>query len=122
MTVHNVANMHFQDRERMKRGNFSGVEGAAIQDRAVQESMGPIIDRTKEHLGTSDKAVIFYRRLLLQKLKDMEEGNATLPGLDPALDYDQRAGSFEIPNNVAWQDVVKWQERHEQEQPQAAAE
>jgi phthalate 4,5-dioxygenase len=106
----------------MKRGNFSGVEGAAIQDRAVQESMGPIIDRTKEHLGTSDKAVIFYRRLLLQKLKEMEEGSATLPGLDPALDYDQRAGSFEIPNNVAWQDVVKWQERHEQGRPQVAAE
>jgi phthalate 4,5-dioxygenase oxygenase subunit len=122
MTMHNVGNMHLQDRERMKRGNFSGVEGAAIQDRAVQESMGPIIDRTKEHLGTSDKAVIFYRRLLLQKLKEMEEGNATLPGLDPALDYDQRACSFEIPNNVAWQDVVKWQERHEQGQPQVAAE
>jgi phthalate 4,5-dioxygenase len=122
MTVHNVGNMHLQDRERMKRGNFSGVEGAAIQDRAVQESMGPIIDRTKEHLGTSDKAVIFYRRLLLQKLKEMEEGNATLPGLDPALDYDQRACSFEIPNNVAWQDVVKWQECHEQRQPQVAAE
>jgi phthalate 4,5-dioxygenase oxygenase subunit len=122
MTVHNRDNMHLQDRERMKRGNFSGVLGASIQDRAVQESMGPLFDRTKEHLGTSDKAVIFYRRLLLRKLKEMEEGGSSLPGLDPSLDYDQRACSFNIPADVPWQHVVKWQEEHEQHHPLLAAE
>ena len=79
MTPHNFANMHLQDREVMKHDNFSGICGASIQDRAVQESMGPIVDRSKEHLGTSDKAVIFYRRLLLRKLQEMEEGKP-LPG------------------------------------------
>ena len=44
-TVHTVANMHLQDRELMERGNFSGVIGASIQDRAMQEGMGPICDR-----------------------------------------------------------------------------
>ena len=39
-TPHTLANMHLQDRERMERGNFSGVTGAAIQDRAVQEEHG----------------------------------------------------------------------------------
>ncbi len=120
-TEHSLANMHLQDRERMKRGNFSGVLGASIQDRAVQESMGPLIDRSKEHLGTSDKAVIFYRRLLLRKLTEMDEGKP-LPGQDPALDYDQRACSFNMPANRPWQEVVKWQQEHEQGHPPLAAE
>jgi phthalate 4,5-dioxygenase len=120
-TPHNLANMHLQDRERMKRGNFSGVSGAAIQDRVVQESMGPIFDRTREHLGTSDKAVMYYRRLLLNKLKEMDEGKL-LPGQDPALTYDQRACSFEMPSNLPWQDVVQWQEEFEGKNPAIAAE
>jgi phenylpropionate dioxygenase-like ring-hydroxylating dioxygenase large terminal subunit len=120
-TEHSLANKHLQDRERMKRGNFSGVLGASIQDRAVQESMGPVVDRTQEHLGTSDKAVIYYRRLMLKKLKEMDEGRA-LPSHDPSLDYNQRAGSFNIPANVPWQDVVKIQETHEREHPALAAE
>jgi phthalate 4,5-dioxygenase oxygenase subunit len=120
-TAQDLANMHLQDRERMKRGNFSGIAGASIQDRAVQESMGSLFDRSNEHLGTSDKAVIFYRRLLLKKLQDMEEGKP-LPGLDPSLDYDHRAGSFNIPANRPWQEVVKWQREFEQEYPSLAAE
>jgi phthalate 4,5-dioxygenase len=120
-TPQTLANMHLQDRERMKRGNFSGISGAAIQDRAVQESMGPIIDRTKEHLGTSDKAVTFYRRLLLKKLDEMRDGKP-LPGLDPALSFDQRACSFTLPASVPWQDVVGWQEEYENKNPAKAAE
>jgi phthalate 4,5-dioxygenase len=120
-TQQTLANMHLQDRERMKRGNFSGIAGAAIQDRAVQESMGPIIDRTKEHLGTSDKAVIFYRRLLLKKLDEMRDGNP-LPGLDPSLSFEQRACSFALPASVPWQDVVGWQEEYENKNPAKAAE
>jgi len=42
-TVHTVANMHLQDRKLMEGGNFSGVIGASIQDRAMQEGMGPIL-------------------------------------------------------------------------------
>ena len=119
-TPHNLANMHLQDRERMKQGNFSGISGAAIQDRVVQESMGPIGSH-KEHLGTSDKAVIFYRRLLLGKLQEMDEGKP-IPGLDPALSFDQRACSFEMPSSAAWQDVVRWQENFEGGNPARAAE
>ena len=112
--------MHLQDRELMERGNFSGVIGASIQDRAVQESMGPICDRTQEHLGTSDKAVIFYRRLLLQKLKDLAD-DKPLPAHDPALSFDQRACSSEMPSDQPWQDVAKWQDKLERK-PAIAAE
>src|SRR4029453_11976087 len=64
-----------QDREAMGRGHFSGFTGNLLQeDTVTQISMGPIVDRTKEHLSTADVAVIQARRLLLQALDDMEAG------------------------------------------------
>ena len=116
-TAHTLANHHLQDRRKMA-SNFSGVEGAAIQDRAVQESMGSVCDRTQEHLGTSDKAVIFFRRLILRKLKEMAEGNP-LPGLDPSLDFNHRTGSWYMPADKPWQDVLQYQEKYERENPPA---
>jgi phthalate 4,5-dioxygenase len=115
-TAHTLTNMHLQDRGQMER-NFSGVEGAAIQDRAVQESMGAIFDRSQEHLGTSDKAVVFYRSLILRKLREMDEGKP-LPGLDPSLRFDKmRACSWYMPAEEPWQTIRHYQERHEQENP-----
>lgn len=111
-TPHTVDNMHLQDRQLMRTGNFSGVMGAAIQDRAVQESMGRIFDRTQEHLGTSDKAVVYYRRLILRTLQDMDEGKS-LPGQAPDMDLRQRAASVYMPADARWQDAVKWLEAQE---------
>ena len=83
--------------------------------------MGPIFDRTQEHLGTSDKAVIFYRSLILRKLKEMDEGKP-LPGLDPTLRYDQqRACSWYMPSDERWRDVTRYQEQYERDNPMSAA-
>jgi len=58
------------DRDAQRSGkSLSGVEGIAMQDASIQESMGPIQDRTREHLGQSDKAIIQYRRLLRQEIE-----------------------------------------------------
>ena len=53
---------------------MTGIHGFAAQDQAVQESMGPICDRTRERLGTSDTAIIAARRLLLAEIKALAEG------------------------------------------------
>lgn len=45
------------DREMQKRINFSGIWGINEQDRALQETMGAIYDRTKEHMGSADSAI-----------------------------------------------------------------
>lgn len=118
-TAHTLANRHLQDRRKMKF-NFSGVPGAAIQDRAVQESMGPVCDRTQEHLGTSDKAVIYYRRRMLRLLEEMEQGKP-LPATDPALDFRHRTGSWYMPVDADWHTVLEYQEQYERENPQPAA-
>jgi hypothetical protein len=46
--------------------------------------MGAIQDRTQEHLGTSDKAISAYRRLLRQALEMQDKGDTPLMVLDTA--------------------------------------
>jgi hypothetical protein len=52
----------------------------------TQASMGPIVDRTKEHLTTADVAVIHARRLLLSAIDDMEAGRSVV-GSGPDMDH-----------------------------------
>jgi phthalate 4,5-dioxygenase oxygenase subunit len=68
---HNDYNL---SRAMQKNGNFAGIEGINTQDVAVQEAMGPIVDRSREHLGSTDKAIIQMRRMLLEAIRDVEEG------------------------------------------------
>lgn len=72
------ANTWGQDRHAMANGSWSGIKGIMNEDIACQESMGPIYDRTREHLGAADRAVIHMRRLMLQAAKDLAAGNAPL--------------------------------------------
>jgi phthalate 4,5-dioxygenase oxygenase subunit len=65
----NAANDYLIDREKQRTESFSGIDGIRAQDAAMVESAGPIADRTREHLGTSDTAVIRMRRLLLAAAK-----------------------------------------------------
>jgi nitrite reductase/ring-hydroxylating ferredoxin subunit len=63
-----------QDREAMANGHFSGFTGNLIQeDTVTQVSMGPIVDRTKEHLSSSDVAIIHARRVLLRALENVAD-------------------------------------------------
>ena len=79
----NRGNDYLIDRElQANGGSFTGMRGLGIQDCAIQESMGPIADRTLEHLGISDTAISRIRRLLLQALKDHAAGKP-LPGANP---------------------------------------
>ena len=51
-----------------------------VHDQWAVEGMGAIQDRTREHLGRSDKAIMLYRRILRQAIKSLESGNrAALP-------------------------------------------
>ena len=71
----NKSNDYLIDREAQAAGlTFSGVDGFAMQDAAIQESMGPIQDRTRENLVTTDNGIIFARRLLLRLAKASREG------------------------------------------------
>jgi phthalate 4,5-dioxygenase len=49
-----------------------------VHDQWACESMGVIQDRTQEHLGTSDKAINAYRRLLRQAIDEAGKGETPL--------------------------------------------
>jgi len=80
----NKDNDYLIDRGAQKAGRtFSGVAGIAMQDASLQESMGPIVDRTKENLVSTDNGIIMARHRMLKAIKAMEQG-ATPPGVDTA--------------------------------------
>ncbi len=81
-------------------GSFTGMKGLGIQDCAIQESMGLIADRTLEHLGISDTAIVKIRRLLLQTLKDHAAGKP-LPGADPKS-WRVRSARFTAPPGASF--------------------
>jgi phthalate 4,5-dioxygenase len=74
----NRDNDYLIDRQRQKSVNYTGIETIAAQDQAIQESMGPIADRSNEHLGTTDLAIISARRLLLEACNDAQAGERPL--------------------------------------------
>ena len=62
LKIRNQGNHYLQDRQSQRTVNFTGIEGFLAQDSCVTESMGSVCDRTKEHLGASDKTVIAIRK------------------------------------------------------------
>ncbi|MCL2393748.1 MAG: Rieske 2Fe-2S domain-containing protein [Acidimicrobiaceae bacterium] len=82
----NAANHYEIDREFQKTESFSGIRDFVAQDYAVTESMGPIYNRTKEHLGTTDLAVIRMRSMLLGAARGLAEGKEP-PGLTGQGDF-----------------------------------
>jgi phthalate 4,5-dioxygenase oxygenase subunit len=66
--------------------------------------MGPIVDRSKEHLGPADKAIIQMRRLLLQAAKTVEAGG-TPAGVRPSY-YDLCAELQVLPREADWRPIL----------------
>ena len=99
----NRDNDYLIDRQLQASGkSYTGIRGLGIQDCGIQESMGPIADRTIEHLGVSDTIIIKIRKLMLATLDAMEKGG-TPPGLKGAS-YRVRSARFTLPKGVSFQD------------------
>jgi nitrite reductase/ring-hydroxylating ferredoxin subunit len=76
------------DRDEQRASTYSGIKDFVSQDFMVTETMGPIYDRTQEHLGTTDKAVIRMRQILLKAAKGLANDNAEPPALaGPGHDF-----------------------------------
>jgi phenylpropionate dioxygenase-like ring-hydroxylating dioxygenase large terminal subunit len=92
MPIRNKANDYMLDRNKQRHVNFTGIDGIPNQDAAVQESMGFITDRTREHLGTSDRAIVNFRRLMLRLAQDLADGKEP-SAAKRAEDYNVRSVS-----------------------------
>jgi phthalate 4,5-dioxygenase oxygenase subunit len=99
----NLANRYLQDREAMKRGDFTGIKGIPTQDMAMWESMGPIVDRSRDKPGSSDVAVVQFRRMMVNAAKRVHEGAPAIGTTEPRIAHVKLA-SFEgiVPKSTDW--------------------
>ena len=100
--LRNLANNYGQDRAAMKAGDFTGITGIPTQDMAMWEGMGPIADRSADHLGSSDTAIIQFRRQMVAAARTFAAGGPAI-GVDLVV---RRADltSFEgiVPKTADW--------------------
>ncbi|HEX7299395.1 MAG TPA: aromatic ring-hydroxylating dioxygenase subunit alpha [Solirubrobacteraceae bacterium] len=98
---------YLMDREGQQRGEtFSGVRGIAQQDASLQESMGPIVDRTKERLVASDTGIIKARKKLRAAIEALRDEGATPPGVDPAHHH-VRSAAVVLPQAESFIDASR---------------
>jgi phthalate 4,5-dioxygenase oxygenase subunit len=83
-------NEYEMDRDVQRNETFTGIPDFNSQDLMATESMGPIYDRSQEHLGTTDRAVIRMRRILLDAAKRLAEDGTTPPALAGVEGHDFR--------------------------------
>jgi phthalate 4,5-dioxygenase oxygenase subunit len=102
----NKDNDYLMDRAAQKSGrSYSGVEGFGMQDGSIQESMGPIVDRTKENLVSTDNGIIMARHRLLRAIKALDKGEMP-PGLDPAHQR-VRSAAVVLARELAFKDAAR---------------
>jgi len=97
-------NMWQQDRKAMKDGYWSGFvgKGNPHEDFAVQESMGPIVDRTMEHLGQADLVIVRARRMLIDAVRRFEE-SGEISFVGPDVNFARiRALAINYPSGMDW--------------------
>jgi len=105
--VANKDNDYLMDRAAQKAGrSYSGVAGFGMQDASVQESMGPIVDRTKENLVSTDNGIIMARHRLMRAAKALVEKGILPPGVDPEHQK-IRSVAIVLPHDVPYKEGAR---------------
>ncbi|MBV8720417.1 MAG: Rieske 2Fe-2S domain-containing protein [Chloroflexi bacterium] len=86
---------------------FTGIHGIIAQDGAMTTSMGPTVDRTREHLGSTDAAIIRVRRRLLTAARALEETGSVPACIDNPAAFHHRAGGVLLPEDVDWIEATR---------------
>ena len=74
MPLRNKGNDYLIDRKLQKTKSYTGIKGVSEQDAAVQDSQGPIADRTREHLGPTDLGILHFRKLVMDCAREPAAG------------------------------------------------
>jgi phthalate 4,5-dioxygenase len=113
MLKRNLSNDFLIDREVQRTRSYTGIDGVNTQDFAIQQGMGPIVDRSKEYLGSTDRAIVTLRRMLLEATAAVERGE-TPPGTEPETHRNIRPYDGLVPPGGNWREtfaanlVCKW--------------
>ena len=109
------------DLETKKKFSYTGIPNVRQQDAALEWSMGPIMDRTKEHLGTADATVIRTRRLLIAAARALAEDGTPPPGSQNPELYKVRSCSIVLAGGQDWLEALgPWFYAKTDEYPESA--
>ena len=81
---------------------YSGLPGIWVQDSGMQETMGSIVDRTSEHLGISDSAIIRTRRSLIRAARMLDEHGIEPATVRDASLFNIRSATAVLPRAEGW--------------------
>jgi nitrite reductase/ring-hydroxylating ferredoxin subunit len=84
-----------------------GILSNPLQDAAMQESMGAIVDRTREHLGPADAVIIRIRRRLLDAARALRDAGTPPPGVDRPELYAQRPVGIVLDAGADWAEASR---------------
>jgi len=98
----NKTNDYLLDYEAQKTRRFSGIPTIPLQDQAMTESMGLIMNRTREHLGSTDTAIIRARRRLIEAATTLRDRGAVPLGVDAPEVFRVRSASGLLSKEAAW--------------------
>jgi hypothetical protein len=113
-TPRRMENNYLQDRDEMRTRTFAGL-GFSFQeqDRFAVESQGAISDRTREHLGASDRGIVAMRRQMLNAIEEMKAGREPLmvtrdPAANPLADMCVVSETVPLDRDprAVWQDFL----------------
>jgi nitrite reductase/ring-hydroxylating ferredoxin subunit len=81
--IHSRENSWGFNAQEQRKSTFTGMGfDINIHDQWACESQGRIQDRTRENLGTTDKGIVLYRRILLDAIRKTQAGEKPLMVLD----------------------------------------
>jgi nitrite reductase/ring-hydroxylating ferredoxin subunit len=102
----NMDNDFFIDRESQRTKTFTGIPTIRLQDDAMTTSMGTIVNRSREHLGTTDMTIIKARQRLLRAAKALREQGTVPPGADQPELALVRSCAAVLPDGVDWRTAL----------------
>jgi phenylpropionate dioxygenase-like ring-hydroxylating dioxygenase large terminal subunit len=102
----NKDNDYLIDRDVQRTQTATGIAGVNTQDFAMQEGMGTVVDRSREHLGTSDRAIIAMRQLLVEAIDAVARGERPRAAAPDAY-AKVRATDRLIPHGEPWRERLE---------------
>ena len=99
------SNDYLMDRNDQLVNTYTGIQGVSEQDAAIQNSQGPVVDRSREHLGQTDVGIIEFRKLILSAADKLRSGQ--VPCSAAAEDFAVQCGGAVAHKNVPLEEVMR---------------
>ncbi|MFA5491263.1 MAG: Rieske 2Fe-2S domain-containing protein [Candidimonas sp.] len=99
-------NEYLIDRQKQKTSSFTGIDGVSEQDAAIQDSMGPIVDRTRENLGATDIGVVRFRQYIMKAARELRDSGQEPAAVWQPEAYTVRSGGWVCDSEKSLAEVM----------------